>query len=240
MSAVSLRTGTTGRSRLVLYAVEALALGLAAAFLILGRAGFVGSPISYVVVSGHSMEPGLHTGDIVVLRRDSDYRRGEVVAYEVPKGEPGAGLIVIHRIIGGSARGGFVMQGDNKTSPDPWRPRPADVVGQKLLMVPKFGLWASYLRTPLGIALIAGLITTAIALGGSAGESASPETGSRDARGPASGRSRRRRSSSTWRRNGSRAPASPPSASAAPSASAGSARRRRSSRARRAAQRWTT
>jgi signal peptidase len=242
VSAIRAATATPRRRprRRVLYTVEAVVLALAAAFLILGRAGFVGSPISYVVVSGHSMEPGLHTGDVVVLRRAGSYHPGEVVGYEVPKGQPGAGLIVIHRIVGGSARDGFLMRGDNNPSPDPWNPRASDVVGHELLMVPKLGLWVSYLRTPLGIALLAALVTTAIALGGAGGETRSPETGSPDARRAPSGGTLRRRSPSMWEGHGSRKSASSASASAAPSASAASGRRRRSSRGRRAGQRSTT
>jgi hypothetical protein len=58
------------------------------------------------------------------------------------------------------------MQGDNKKFADPWRPRPGDVVGQEALMVPKIGLAIRYIRSPLGFAALAGLITITIALGG--------------------------------------------------------------------------
>lgn len=162
---------------------ETLVLGLGVAFLIFGRAGFVGSPVSYVVVAGHSMEPTLWTGDAVVLVRHHGYRKGEVIGYEVPKGGPGAGLIIIHRIVGGNAREGYVMQGDNKQHPDPWRPRPADVVGAEALMVPKIGLSIRYVRSPIGFAALAGVMTLTIALGGGADEerrkrrTAAPEPG---------------------------------------------------------------
>lgn len=160
------------RSRLSRWfvAVETVALALVVGFLIFGRAGFVGSPLSYVVVSGHSMEPTFWTGDVVVLQREGSYRKGDVIGYAIPKGGPGAGLIIIHRIIGGNAREGYVMRGDNKPSPDPWRPRPADVVGRERLMVPKVGLIVRYVRSPMGFAALAGLMTLTIALGGAAHE----------------------------------------------------------------------
>jgi signal peptidase len=151
-------------------AVETIVLGLVVAFLVFGRAGFVGSPLSYVVVSGHSMEPTFWTGDVAVLLKSSHYRKGDVVGYAIPKGGPGAGLIIIHRIVGGDAREGYVVQGDNKPSPDPWRPRPADIVGRERLAVPKLGLLVRYVRTPLGFAALAGLMTLTIALGGAARE----------------------------------------------------------------------
>lgn len=163
------------RRRLVrgVVAVETAVLVAAVAFLIFGRAGFVDSPISYVVVSGHSMQPTLWTGDVVVLQHERSYRKGEIVGYEIPKGGPGAGLIVIHRIVGGDARAGYIMRGDNKHSPDPWRPRPVDVVGRERVIVPKVGLAVRYVRSPLGFAVLAGVMTLTIALGGA--KPATPE-----------------------------------------------------------------
>jgi signal peptidase I len=156
----------------LLVAVETVVIAIVVAFLILGRAGFVGSPVSYVVVSGHSMEPTFHTGDLVLLTRAGAYRKGEIIAYEVPKGGPGAGLIVIHRIVGGNAREGFLVRGDNKQFADPWRPRPRDIVGTERLMVPKIGLAPRYVRSRIGLAMLAGFITVAIALGGGGGAAA--------------------------------------------------------------------
>jgi signal peptidase I len=173
----------------VFVVAETIVIALGIAFLIFGRAGFVGSPISYVVVSGHSMEPTFHTGDVVVLQRSARYRKGEVIGYKVPSGGPGAGLIVIHRVIGGDAGDGYLVRGDNKQFSDPWRPRPADVIGHEVLMVPKLGIVVRYVRSPLGFAAIAGLLTITIALGG--GTSApgngegSPESRIADRRKPA-------------------------------------------------------
>ena len=155
-----------------LVVVESVVIALVVAFLVLGRAGFVDSPVSYVIVSGHSMEPTFHTGDVVLLTRAASYRKGEVIAYEVPKGGPGAGLIVIHRIVGGNAREGYIVRGDNKQFADPWRPRPRDVVGTEQLMVPKIGLVSRYIRSRAGLAALAGFITVAIALGGGGGAAA--------------------------------------------------------------------
>lgn len=156
------------RSRLArtFVVVETVVLVCVVAFLIFGRAGFVGSPVSYVVVAGHSMEPTFHTGDVTVLVRQHSYRKGDIIGYRIPQGGPGAGLIVIHRIIGGDAKHGYVMQGDNKPHPDPWAPKPVDVVGKEVLMVPKIGLAVRYIRTPIGFAIMAGIITLTIALGG--------------------------------------------------------------------------
>jgi len=155
-----------------LVVIETLVVALVVGFLICARGGFLPSPVSYVVVSGHSMEPTFHTGDVVLLVRSGRYRRGEVIGYEVPKGGPGAGLIVIHRIVGGNAREGFIMRGDNKQFADPWRPRPKDILGTERVMVPKVGLATRYVRSRAGLAALAGLITVVIALGGGGGAAA--------------------------------------------------------------------
>ena len=129
------------------------------------RPGQPSAPFRYVTVSGHSMDPTLHTGDLAVMSRASRYRVGDIVAYRVPAGEPGAGVLVIHRIVGGNARRGFLLKGDNKSDLDPWKPRPGDIVGKLEIHIPKVGLAAALMRTPLAFALLAGLVTFGIAVG---------------------------------------------------------------------------
>ncbi|MGH3046477.1 MAG: signal peptidase I [Gaiellaceae bacterium] len=129
--------------------------------------GFLSGGTAYVIVSGQSMEPTLHAGDVVVTVRHRTYDVGDVVAYRIPEGEPGAGVLVIHRIVAGSASSGYITQGDDRNGRDPWRPRPQDVVGAEGLSVPRVGLALVYLRTPLGLAALAGIVTALLILGGS-------------------------------------------------------------------------
>jgi signal peptidase I len=154
-------------SRVVRIASIALTALLVAGWSVFLRPVFLGGPADYVIVSGHSMEPTFWTGDVVVAFRQSSYRTGDIVVYRVPAGEPAAGDRVIHRIVGGSAANGFVMKGDNKDGVDPWRPKPSDVVGRSRLVVPHAGVVLLFLRTPLGLALLAGLTTLLVALASS-------------------------------------------------------------------------
>src|SRR5438094_3225003 len=115
-------------------------------------------PAGYALVSGTSMLPTLHTGDVVVVHRADRYMIGDVIAYRVPKGQTGAGAQVIHRIVGGDARHGFVVQGDNRTAPDIWHPTPSLIVGREWAHVPKLGILVTLLHTPLALAALAAAV----------------------------------------------------------------------------------
>jgi signal peptidase len=119
-----------------------------------------GGTFAEVVVSGHSMEPVFHTGDLVVTKKSDHYRIGQKVVYTIPKHEPGAGVHVVHRIIGVRPDGSFVMQGDNRITPDDWRPTSHDVVGRVVAVVPQAGRALLWLAQPLVLAALAGLILT--------------------------------------------------------------------------------
>lgn len=103
----------------------------------------LGGGTSYIIIKGTSMEPKFHTGDLAVLRAQDSYRKGDIVAYRIPGGSAGAGHLVIHRIIGHS-HGGYLMQGDNRKTPDSWYPKTTDVLGKFRLLVPLPGIkfWA--------------------------------------------------------------------------------------------------
>jgi signal peptidase len=115
----------------------------------------LGGNASYVLVSGKSMLPRYHTGDLVLVEHQPSYHVGQLIAYRVPKGDPMAGAQVIHRIIGGDAKRGFIVQGDNRTAPDTWRPKPGDIVGAKALRIPNAVLILQFLRSPIFLGLLA-------------------------------------------------------------------------------------
>jgi signal peptidase I len=114
-----------------------------------------GGRAAYVLVSGKSMLPRYHTGDLVLVEKQTSYHVGQLIAYRVPKGDPMAGAQVIHRIVGGNAQHGFIVRGDNRTAPDVWRPKPRDIVGAKALRIPNAVLILQFLRSPLFLALLA-------------------------------------------------------------------------------------
>lgn len=89
----------------------------------------LGGPASFIVVSGDSMEPTLHSGDLVILRAQDTYELGDIVTFAVPEGEPGAGALVIHRLTA-SEGGAWVPRGDNRDREDEWRPTDDDIRGE--------------------------------------------------------------------------------------------------------------
>ena len=172
------------KSRLLFLPLAAIVV----AWFLLLRPAFLGGPASYVVVSGHSMEPTLYTNDLAVTRKQASYSTGDVIAFRVPEGEPGEGAIVIHRIAGGSPQDGFVMQGDNKNSPDPWRPIQGDVLGKMWFHVPGAGRALAFLQAPLPLATLAGWAAMLmVAMGGRPARHRDPPVPARRARSAAKG-----------------------------------------------------
>lgn len=115
------------------------------------RPRVLGGPASYILVSGRSMQPTFFTGDLVVLLRQAEYARGEVIAYEVE------GKNVIHRVIGGSAQEGYRTQGDNNSFVDPWKPKPEEILGRYWFHLPGAGKYLTALRQPRGLLTLGAL-----------------------------------------------------------------------------------
>jgi signal peptidase len=138
----------------------------------------LGGPAAYILVSGTSMEPTIHAQSLVIAFRRQSYTVGEMVAYRIPAGEPASGLLVIHRIIGGSAATGYVMRGDNAPGPDLWRPHPSDILGTEAFIVPGASPVLTMLRSPILVASVAAALASFFVLGmwpvGSRGAEAPP------------------------------------------------------------------
>jgi len=129
----------------------------------------LGGRADWVLVSGTSMLPHLHTGDLVFVEHRASYRVGEVIAYRVPAGQVGAGHVVIHRIVGGNGSTGWKMKGDNRTAADLWQPTNHDVVGAKQFRIPDAWFVLRIFHMPVLLALFAGFAAFFwIAFGGEA------------------------------------------------------------------------
>jgi len=116
----------------------------------------LGGASSFIVVRGGSMEPIYHSGDLLYVRTPSRYDEGEIAVYKTPDGEPGSGILVVHRITGRTADGGFVLRGDNRSAPDDVRPSLGDLRGVPLLNLGPL-LTRTLFILPLLFALVIGV-----------------------------------------------------------------------------------
>lgn len=135
--------------------VLALALvagGLAGAWLTIGPAQ-LGGPVSYAIVSGSSMEPRLHRGDLVAVSPSARYRVGDVIAYRTAEG-----TTVLHRIVG-QAGERFVVRGDANSWTDPYEPSRRHIVGRLDHRLPGVGLILEWWRSPLPMSFTVGVVS---------------------------------------------------------------------------------
>jgi len=147
-------------------------VGVPLLFLILPTT--VGGRAGWTIVVGQSMEPTIYPGDLVLTRSQSEYAIGDVIVYKIPEGRPGAGVMVIHRITGGSEAEGFVTTGDNREFADPWHPTSREIVGSHWRTVPKGGYVIVWMRSPLAIAVVMSLAVYGLTLQFLAASAAQP------------------------------------------------------------------
>ena len=141
----------------------------------------LGGQTSYVIIDGNSMEPGMHRGDLAIVRSGGTYETGDVVTYRHPEIGP-----VIHRIIGrDGAR--YVFQGDNNDFVDGYHPAEQELIGELWLHVPNVGSWLRRFHSPVYLAAL--LCVAFIGLGGAkaAKNSITPEAPQRPGNQPRSG-----------------------------------------------------
>ncbi len=108
------------------------------------------------VLSG-SMEPVIHTGDVIVVRplaAGEMPAEGDIVTFRTREQTD---MLVTHRIIGTVTVNGtvtaWVTRGDANDSPDQSMLQPQQVVGRYQWRIPYFGYVVSFLHQPLGIIL---------------------------------------------------------------------------------------
>lgn len=145
----------SGWRRVLSTASTLLTVGVLAFWFFALRPISLGGTANYTVIHGNSMWPLYHDGDLIITHQQSTYGVGDVVAYHVPQGEVGAGDVVIHRIVGGSATTGLNLLGDNNPNVDPWHPKMANVVGSSWLQIGRAGRLLVLLHQPLALAIVA-------------------------------------------------------------------------------------
>jgi signal peptidase len=118
-----------------------------------------GGATSMVVVQGHSMEPTLHTGDLLVVREQDHYRPGDIVVFKIVSPAGGTGTVV-HRLLAIGPDGRITTRGDNRASPDNFNLLTESIVGRAAVMLPQGGSLLYLLSRWWTLALVAGLMVT--------------------------------------------------------------------------------
>jgi len=139
-----------GRSRAAFKAVESVAMGLLAVFVLL----IAFQVLQLRVVLSGSMLPALQIGDVVLVE-NTKYRKpqiNDIVLYTARALDGTPVTTYAHRIIGGSAKDGWTIKGDNNNQPDYGLKANSDVKGVVLLNIPKLGR----LLSPKPISLLLG------------------------------------------------------------------------------------
>ncbi|HFC10437.1 MAG TPA: signal peptidase I [Chloroflexi bacterium] len=113
----------------------------------------LGGEMYYVILTGPSMEPHFHVGDLVLARRAPFYQPGDIAIYRHPR----IGF-VFHRIVGYDAEGRFRFKGDNNAWEDPYHPRPDEVLARYAARIPAVGKVLRHLRSPWVITALVVLI----------------------------------------------------------------------------------
>lgn len=138
-------TAQASRRALVRRLGRAVGWALLIGLVVLGWPSTMGGCTTLTIVTGHSMEPTLHPGDLAITRCGSP-QVGDVVSYR-PFTDKSP--VVIHRIIGGDATNGWELQGDNNHFIDPFKPVAGQVTGVMVAAVPRLGAVMSFFTSPL-------------------------------------------------------------------------------------------
>jgi signal peptidase I len=156
-----MRTPSSPTTHLLAVAARVAALGVLALLWFTFAPAQLGGRATYVVTDGTSMQPKFHGGDLAIVRPESNYRVGQIVAYNNRQ----LGKIVLHRIV---ALDGdrYVFKGDNNGFQDFEHPTKSQLIGALWIQVPGFTTRFGFLHSPW---FIGSLVALAVLLfGGSA------------------------------------------------------------------------
>ncbi|MEQ1873241.1 MAG: signal peptidase I [Ilumatobacteraceae bacterium] len=120
----------------------------------------LGGSSRFIKVQGYSMEPTYQTGDLVMVDTDATPEIGDIIVFAIPDNEPGAGNLVVHRLIGEREDGTLITQGDNTESPDSFGTKRSDIIGSPRLAIPQGGRVLGMMSSPVGLSAASGMLIT--------------------------------------------------------------------------------
>lgn len=107
---------------------------------------------AYVIIS-QSMEPTIHVQDAIVIKREDEYKIGDVCTY-LSKDPRYYGIMITHRIIGTNINEKgekvYILKGDANYSADQLAVSNSQIYGKVVMRVPKIGYLQYFLSTAYG------------------------------------------------------------------------------------------
>ena len=137
----------------ILYYSALTFIGLVTIFLIFSVLPITGNYKTMVVLSG-SMEPAIHTGSIVVVKPEKDYKIGDVITFGHYGVKKNPITHRIHDIKVVSGKPVYITKGDANNAPDQKEVSTRSVLGKVIFDVPYLGYAVETAKKPIGFMLI--------------------------------------------------------------------------------------
>lgn len=114
----------------------------------------------FAVLSG-SMKPKLQVGSLVYTKevKESNFKKGDIVTFKLAKD-----TIVTHRIEEINSDGTYTTKGDANNTVDGATITKENIVGKYSFNIPYLGYVSIYSKTPIGVAVLCGLIVIVLLL----------------------------------------------------------------------------
>ncbi len=98
---------------------------------------------SAVVISG-SMQPEIDVDDLVIIKKQKEYKKGDIIAFSSEKS------FITHRIAE-ETPDGFITKGDANNTEDEGIVKNEDISGEVILKIKGIGRLTELMKSPLGL-----------------------------------------------------------------------------------------
>ncbi len=121
----------------------------------------------FVVKSG-SMEPAVKTGNVIIVKPENSYQKGDIITFKSEKNSEikNPNKTITHRIVNISKTKGEVFyetKGDANKSADITKRPKSLVLGKVVFQIPLLGYAVGFAKTPTGFAILIVIPATVIA-----------------------------------------------------------------------------
>ena len=136
-----------------IYYIVLGAIIFVALLLIISTFPITGNIKTLSVLSG-SMEPTIHTGSVVVIKPESNYKIGDVITFgkNTKTDIPTTHRIAEMKIVSGEAV--YKTKGDANNTEDSTETPQKEVIGKVLFSIPYLGYIVDFVKKPIGLMLV--------------------------------------------------------------------------------------